>query len=68
MDLSVYSVRTDLAIEARDLAVEEKVKNRESEELEGVTVEERTVNDIKVTTVQISKKGEKSSEKRPGII
>ncbi|KYC69836.1 Endopeptidase spore protease Gpr [Heyndrickxia coagulans] len=66
MDLSVYSVRTDLAIEARDLAVEEKVKNRESEELEGVTVEERTVNDMKVTTVQISKKGEKVIGKKAG--
>ncbi|GER66956.1 germination protease [Weizmannia acidilactici] len=66
MDLSIYSVRTDLAIEARDLAVEEKIKNKESGELEGVTVEERTVNDMKVTTVKISKKGEKVLGKKAG--
>ncbi|WP_018661399.1 GPR endopeptidase [Heyndrickxia acidiproducens] len=66
MDLSKYAVRTDLAIEAHSLAVEEKAKRSENKEIEGVTVEERTVQDMKVTTVQVSEKGEKLIGKKAG--
>ncbi|MBE6185070.1 GPR endopeptidase [Heyndrickxia ginsengihumi] len=66
MDLGKYSVRTDLAIEAHGLAVEEKKKKKEKQEIDGVTIKERTVEDIKITSVQVSEKGEELIGKKAG--
>ncbi|GIN85422.1 germination protease [Heyndrickxia sporothermodurans] len=67
VDLSVYSVRTDLAVEAKDMAVEEKIRKQEKEtELEGVIVKDRKVGDIKISNVVISKQGEQVIGKKAG--
>ncbi|KQL53489.1 peptidase [Heyndrickxia shackletonii] len=68
LDLSVYSVRTDLALEAHDMAVEER-KNKSNEdvtEIEGVIVKDRKVDDIKISSVEITKEGEKVIGKKAG--
>lgn len=68
LDLSVYSVRTDLALEAHDMAVEER-KNKSNEdvtEIEGVIVKDRKVDDIKISSVEITKEGEKVIGKKTG--
>ncbi|MBS4173597.1 GPR endopeptidase [Bacillus sp. FJAT-49736] len=69
LDLSIYSVRTDLALEAREMVVEDKKnKNRETEitEIEGVIVKDRYEDDIKISTVEITKQGEKEIGKKAG--
>ncbi|GIN38564.1 MULTISPECIES: GPR endopeptidase [Heyndrickxia] len=67
IDLSLYSVRTDLALEAKDMAVEERLKSQEKEtEIEGVMIKDRQVGDIKISTVQITKQGEQAIGKKAG--
>ncbi|MGG4491792.1 GPR endopeptidase [Metabacillus idriensis] len=68
LDLSMYSVRTDLAIEARDLAAETKTPEPEkkSPEIEGVIVKERDDNGVKITSLQITEKGAELTGKKPG--
>lgn len=69
IDLSVYSVRTDLAVEARDMAVEERLKNKKEEnvsEIEGVIIKDRKIDGIKISTVQITDEGEKAIGKKAG--
>ncbi|MTH52489.1 GPR endopeptidase [Bacillus mangrovi] len=70
LDLSSFTVRTDLAIEARDLALEKQenkpVQEKQSEELEGVIVKERTEGGIKLTSVEIKKEGEAATGKKAG--
>jgi len=63
-DLSLYSIRTDLAIEAREMVTEQEAER--AEHLEGVIVKERTVNDIKITDVVITEEGSKTIGKKPG--
>jgi spore protease len=68
LDLSMYSVRTDLAIEARDMAAESKTPETEkkSPEMEGVIVKERDDNGVKITSLQITEKGAELTGKKPG--
>ncbi|QQZ10807.1 GPR endopeptidase [Heyndrickxia vini] len=67
LDLSLYSVRTDLAVEANDLAVEEKAKrNEEGTEIEGVIIKERNEGGIKISNVEITKQGEQTIGKKAG--
>lgn len=61
LDLAKYAVRTDLAIEAHELVVE-----KEKKEIEGVSIKEKTVRDIKITLVEITKEGEKRLNKKAG--
>ncbi|WAA11515.1 GPR endopeptidase [Fervidibacillus halotolerans] len=62
-----YSVRTDLAIEAKDMIVEEQVeKERKEDEIEGVHVSEREEDGIKITEIEITKKGESIVGKKAG--
>ncbi|RBW70489.1 GPR endopeptidase [Bacillus taeanensis] len=63
LDLSKYQVRTDLAVEAREMAAE---KQKSREEIEGVIVKERTKDGIKLTAVEISEKGAEMIGKKPG--
>jgi len=58
-----YGVRTDLAIEAKDLYVE---KEKRAKEVPGVTVKEDMYRDVKISHIEISKHGEKSLNKKPG--
>jgi|SRR5690625_804935 len=58
-----YSVRTDLAFEAKNMYVE--TKQAESE-VPGVNVKEDMFRDVKITHIDISETGEKMINKKPG--
>lgn len=72
LELSHYEVRTDLALEAHEILVEEeKGKLAEDEQdkqpaIDGVVVQEEDINGIIVTKVDISKEGEKRIGKKAG--
>jgi spore protease len=70
LDLSEYSVRTDLAIEAREMVLEKKAGTVQQEEnlsqIEGVIIKEKDIDDIKVSLVEISGQGEKELGKKAG--
>lgn len=58
-----YGVRTDLAVEAKDMYVE---KEKQTDKVPGVRVKEDTYRDVKISHIEISKQGEKSLNKKPG--
>ncbi|GAA0442982.1 GPR endopeptidase [Lentibacillus halophilus] len=60
-----YHVRTDLAVEAKDMVVE-KNENKTKNDIEGVTVQEKQEGDIAITYVDIDGKGEKQIGKKQG--
>ncbi len=70
IDLSQYSVRTDLAIEAREMVLANRVGTVEQGEnlsqIEGVIIKEKDVDDIKVSLVEVTKKGEEQIGKKAG--
>lgn len=71
IDLSKYSVRTDLAVEAREMVIADRGKNdvysqKNISEIEGVIIKEREENDIKVSLVEITEKGAKELGKKAG--
>lgn len=70
IDLSLYSVRTDLAIEAREMVLadmEGTVQQGENlSQIEGVIIKEKDVNDIKISLVEISGEGAKQLNKKAG--
>lgn len=71
IDLSLYSVRTDLAIEAREMVINEKSNQHVGEQedlsqIEGVIIKEREVDDIKISFVDVTKEGEKAIGKKQG--
>jgi spore protease len=70
VDLSKYSVRTDLAIEAREMAILERSGTVGQEEnlsqIEGVIIKEKVVDDIKISLVEVTGEGEKQIGKKPG--
>lgn len=59
-----YGIRTDLAIEAKDMYVETERKERKT--VEGVTTHETIKDDIKVAYVEITESGAKQIGKKPG--
>lgn len=70
IDLSMYSVRTDLAVEAREMAIAERVKTVHDEtdqsKLEGVIIKEKEENGIKISLVEVTAEGEKAIGKKQG--
>jgi spore protease len=70
VDLSKYSVRTDLAIEAREMAILERSGTAWQEEnlsqIDGVIIKEKVVDDIKISLVEVTGEGEKQIGKKPG--
>ncbi|WP_106497092.1 GPR endopeptidase [Lentibacillus sp. Marseille-P4043] len=59
-----YQVRTDLAVEAKDMYVE---KNKtEKDQINGVTIKERDENNINISHVEIDEEGEKLLNKKKG--
>jgi spore protease len=71
IDLSKYSIRTDLAIEATEMALAQKaVGTVEQEEnlsqIEGVIIKEKEVNDIKISLVEVSGEAESQLGKKAG--
>ncbi|WP_338451557.1 GPR endopeptidase [Niallia oryzisoli] len=68
IDLSQYSVRTDLAIEAREMVLSEKnVSEQENlSQIKGVIIKEKEENDIKISLVEVTEEGEKVIGKKEG--
>lgn len=69
LDLSMYSVRTDLAIEAKDLALHNQglVQNEQDQShLDGVIIKEKEENGIKMSYVEVTEKGEELIGKKQG--
>lgn len=70
LDLSEYSVRTDLAIEARAIALEETVtqggKAADSNHIAGVIVKEWDEEGISISSLEIKDEGAKLVGKKPG--
>ncbi|QHS22820.1 GPR endopeptidase [Virgibacillus sp. MSP4-1] len=62
----LYKVRTDLAIEAREMVVEQEDKEQETEEIKGVKVKEREEGDMKITYVEIDEEGSEAIGKKAG--
>ena len=59
----VYTVRTDLAVETKDMYIERESK---SDKVPGVTVKNQTYHDVKLSKMIISKKGEEALQKKQG--
>ncbi|RIW37602.1 GPR endopeptidase [Bacillus salacetis] len=70
VDLSKYTIRTDLAIEAKEMALAEKSKDEDQAEqvtgLKGVIVNEREVEGISISHVTITEEGEELLGKKAG--
>lgn len=70
VDLSKYSVRTDLAIEAREMVLDKKAGTVQQEEnlsqIKGVVIKEKEADDIKISLVEVSGEGEKALGKKAG--
>ncbi|WP_062355698.1 GPR endopeptidase [Bacillus kwashiorkori] len=68
-DLQQFQVRTDLAIEARDMFVEQQESKKIKEpvsKIEGVIVKDRQEGNVKIIEVQITDKGEQQIGKKAG--
>jgi len=68
IDLSKYSVRTDLAIEAREMVLAGRSVGQEENlsQIEGVIIKEKDVDDIKISLVEVTKQGEQQLGKKAG--
>lgn len=68
MDLSKYSVRTDLAIEAREMALAEKAETAQQEDsqMNGVVIKEKEIEGITISLLEILDEGEKQLGKKAG--
>ncbi|GAB3795279.1 GPR endopeptidase [Virgibacillus kimchii] len=61
-----FQVRTDLAVEARDMFVEQEEKTEKESKLKGVTIKEREQDNIKISYVEIDETGERLIGKKQG--
>ncbi|MEI5905777.1 GPR endopeptidase [Bacillus spongiae] len=69
LDLSRYSVRTDLAVEAREMTLQENEKQgveTNRTHLKGVLIEEREKMGVTITTIKITPEGEEVIGKKAG--
>lgn len=67
LNLDPYQVRTDLAVEARQMALEEQRKTNENDqEVNGVNIKEETIDGVTITHVMIDEVGAKRLGKKPG--
>jgi len=70
VDLSKYSIRTDLALEAREMVIASRVSNVHDEKnlsnIHGVIIKEKEENGIKLSLVEITKDGEAELNKKAG--
>ncbi|WP_053367197.1 GPR endopeptidase [Bacillus sp. FJAT-27245] len=69
-DIRNYGLRTDLAVEAREMAIAGREgtigQERNVSEIEGVIIKEKEIDGMKVSLVEITKEGEKQVGKKPG--
>ncbi|MBB5324772.1 spore protease [Anoxybacillus tepidamans] len=68
LDLSIYSVRTDLAVEAHEIAMEERLqqKSETCSHIEGVIIRDREIDGIKLSYVEVTEEGAQSLGKKAG--
>ncbi|WP_226085377.1 GPR endopeptidase [Mesobacillus sp. S13] len=70
VDLSMYSIRTDLAVEAREMVLADQGATVHTQEnlshIEGVIIKEKEENDIKISLVEVTAEGEKNLSKKQG--
>jgi spore protease len=71
LDLTKYAVRTDLALEASAMAVEERNKTLKEDqqpvsEIDGVIIKERQEDGITISTVEITEEGANAIGKKKG--
>lgn len=66
LDLSQYSIRTDLAVEAREMVLEQQKQLQQEEEIEGIFIKERSIDGIKISEVIVTKDGEERLGKKEG--
>lgn len=69
-DLSKYAIRTDLAKEVFEIAIEKMTSRKkdkvETKEIEGVIIKDKMIDDIKVSLVTITKDGANRLSKKEG--
>jgi spore protease len=70
IDLSQYSVRTDLAIEAREMVLSQQKdtvgQEKDLSQIEGVIIKEKDVDDIKISLVEVTEQGAQQLGKKAG--
>lgn len=70
LDLSKYAIRTDLAIEAREIAIADQQKHVHDQEdlsqIEGVIIKEKEEEDIKISFVEVTREGAAAIGKKEG--
>lgn len=70
LDLNKYAIRTDLAIEAREMVIADRQKHIQDEEdlsqIEGVVIKEREEDGIKVSYVEVTNEGAVTIGKKEG--
>jgi spore protease len=70
IDLSQYSVRTDLAIEAREMVLSGRKdtvgQEKDLSQIEGVIIKEKDVDDIKISLVEVTEQGAQQLGKKAG--
>ncbi|KOP83510.1 peptidase [Bacillus sp. FJAT-21945] len=70
LDLSKYAIRTDLAIEAREMAIADQQKHVHDQEdisqIEGVIIKEKEEEEIKISFVEVTKEGASAIGKKEG--
>ena len=62
-DKQQFAVRTDLAVEAKEMYVEQK---EEKSDIPGVTVKDKVSHGVKVSHIEVSKEGEQTIQKKAG--
>ena len=65
-DNKILQVRTDLAIEAKDMYVETEEKTEQEGSIKGVTTKDREENNIQISYVDIDEEGAKLLDKKAG--
>nr|WP_062050019.1 GPR endopeptidase [Bacillus sp. JCM 19034] len=66
LNLEQFQIRTDLAVEAHQIAVEEAENNNKESHISGVQINEETIDDVVITRVVIDQDGAKRLGKKPG--
>ncbi|MGC4375969.1 GPR endopeptidase [Fictibacillus sp. Mic-4] len=66
LNLDKYAVRTDLAIEAREMLIDEQKLEEKESAIQGIIIKERDEEGIKFTRVEIDEKGAEATGKKAG--
>ncbi len=68
LNLELFQIRTDLAVEAREMVLEqEQETNQTANEVSGVTVEEEVIDGVAITNITVDEEGAKRLHKKAGL-